>query len=404
MKVQLNQHEQMLLALLRSSLQQGNTETSFFEQATEEDWKACFKLACSQQVAALAWDGVVSLPKEMLPPLNVKLSWHLLVNKLEKQYAHFCNTITELSSFYAHHGIATLLIKGVGLSTYYPKPQHREGGDIDIYTFSKNTSVMNNIEANNLADLLIVDSGTEVDTKNAKHSMFYYNQVPVENHKTFLDVTDWSLAAKAEEILMHSINPACVQITATENNNSHIFGNILIPSDEFNTLYLAMHTLRHYSVGMNLHHMCDWVCLINHNNGLKISKEVFSDKRYLKLFSLFSAFTNKYLGTNTSVDYWQHHKNEMPSENNRINNDRQLEEAVDNMLYEILRSPYHAGCPSLNPLAILVFKIKRFWHTKLVLKEIIGEPLLANTWHIFRNRIKYPMDVFKLPYSQFLKR
>ncbi|MCS3155123.1 nucleotidyltransferase family protein [Phocaeicola dorei] len=45
-------------------------------------------------------------------------------------------------------------MKGVGLSTYYPIPSHREGGDIDIFTYSADHSRKSDAEANLLADLV----------------------------------------------------------------------------------------------------------------------------------------------------------------------------------------------------------------------------------------------------------
>ena len=58
--------ELMLLALLRSSLHEREPEASFFQNVSEEDWKQCYNLAIAQGVMALAWDGVLRLPKSEL--------------------------------------------------------------------------------------------------------------------------------------------------------------------------------------------------------------------------------------------------------------------------------------------------------------------------------------------------
>jgi hypothetical protein len=55
--------ELMLFALLRSSLHEQEVEQVFFDQATDEDWKQCHQIAAAQGVMALAWDGVLRLPK-----------------------------------------------------------------------------------------------------------------------------------------------------------------------------------------------------------------------------------------------------------------------------------------------------------------------------------------------------
>ena len=59
--------EQMLFALLRASLHEQEVELDFFQQATDEDWKQCHQTAIEQGVMALAWDGVLRLPAELMP-------------------------------------------------------------------------------------------------------------------------------------------------------------------------------------------------------------------------------------------------------------------------------------------------------------------------------------------------
>ena len=124
--------ELMLFALLRASLHEKEVEVECFQAATDDDWKRCHQIAAAQGVMALAWDGVLRLPKELQPPLALKLTWVIAVERYEAKYLRYCKTVDELSAFYASHGITTVQLKGVGFSTYYPVPAHREGGDIDI--------------------------------------------------------------------------------------------------------------------------------------------------------------------------------------------------------------------------------------------------------------------------------
>ena len=154
--VALNTSERMLFALLRASLHQKEAEQTFFQQVSEEDWKQCYRLAAKQGVMALAWDGIITLPTDLQPPRALKLTWGMAVQDYEAKYARYCRTIQELSAFYAEHGIVTVQMKGVGLSSYYPVPAHREGGDIDIFTFSADKSEMTDAEANRLADKLMM--------------------------------------------------------------------------------------------------------------------------------------------------------------------------------------------------------------------------------------------------------
>jgi hypothetical protein len=200
MKYTLKKYEEMLFALLRASLHERVPEESYFAEASVKDWWQCYRLAARQGVKALAWDGIVKLPSELMPPKEVKLSWATGVMKYEEVYKRYCQTADELSHLYAEHGISTMLMKGVGISALYPVPSHREGGDIDIYTYSADTTKMSHEEANNLADQLMKDRGIEVDVENYKHSNFYYKGIPIENHKCFLNVHESPFFAHADEV------------------------------------------------------------------------------------------------------------------------------------------------------------------------------------------------------------
>ena len=213
--------EQMLFALLRSSLHEQEVEQVFFHEATDNDWKQCYQTAISQGVMALAWDGVMRLPQELHPAKNLKLAWAMAVERYETKYLRYCKTVNELSAFYAQHGITTVQLKGVGFSTYYPVPSHREGGDIDIYTYSSDKNKMSDADANALADTLMQEQGIEVEMHSYKHSNFYYKGVPIENHKSFLNVKDIKEAVLANELLNRYLNPREVSLAE---------GRVLIPS------------------------------------------------------------------------------------------------------------------------------------------------------------------------------
>ena len=255
-KNELMTHERMLLALLKASLNETTPLTCWFENATEEDWKKCFQLSKVQGVLALAWEGVMRLPAELLPPINLKLRWAIVVEKYEEKYERYCKTIHDLSTFYAKHGIETIQLKGVGLSSYYPVPSHREGGDIDIYTRSTDTSVMTNQEASDLADKLMKDQGIDVEMHTYKHSNFYYQGIPIENHKFFVNVMGYQLAAQVDKWLMRDLRPQTVHLQDGKYA-------IQIPSDKFNTLFVIFHAMQHYGEGISLHHLYDWAVTPN---------------------------------------------------------------------------------------------------------------------------------------------
>ena len=364
----LNTSEQMLFALLRASLHQKEAEQAYFQQVSQEDWKLCYRLAARQGVMALAWDGVMTLPADLQPPRAQKLTWCMAVQDYEAKYARYCRTIQELSTFYAEHGIVTVQMKGVGLSSYYPVPTHREGGDIDIFTFSADASKMTDAEANRLADKLMMQQGIEVEQHSYKHSNFYYKGIPVENHKFFLDVEHYPVAIQVNELLKQCFQPQTSKLLDGECS-------ILTPSSAFNTLFLAFHASQHYGSGIALHHLCDWSMLIQHY-GLQLPNEL-TDKQFLNVISAFTQLCNRYLGTEVEV--------------------KGGDELSDEILEEILHSrfPHKEGVPVKGKLNILLYKTRRFLHRSRVSNRILYLPLWKRVWISIVNHVRRPETVFQ---------
>lgn len=341
--------EKMLLALLELSLTKTTPEVFYFSKASDEDWKACSLLAAKQGVLALAWSGVCMLPQECQPYQNLKISWALAVEKYERKYARYCETVNELSTYYRQFGISMIQLKGVGLSTYYPVPSYREGGDIDIYACMEDLSPASDTKANKLSDDLIEQMGIEVDRFHSKkHSVFRYNGIPVENHRTFLDVSVYPLARKVEKMLRECLNPEIAELEGG--------GQVLIPSPKFNTLFIAFHNFLHYGGGLSLHHLCDWACIIK-THGVVLPEEL-TDRYFLEGVNALTLLCNRYLGTEVDVDGG--------------------EELACEMLDEMLH-PINDEKPSRTDLfSVLFFKMKRFVKMTRLKNRILHVPLYKN--------------------------
>ena len=358
----------MLFALLRASLHQKEAEQAYFQQVSEEDWKACYCLAARQGVMALAWEGVMTLPVDLQPPRALKLTWGMAVQDYEAKYARYCRTIQELSAFYAEHGIVTVQMKGVGLSSYYPVPAHREGGDIDIFTFSADKSEMTDAEANRLADELMIQQEIEVELHSYKHSNFYYKGIPIENHKFFLNVEHYPVAVQVNELLKECLQPQVTDLLEGECS-------ILTPSSAFNTLFLAFHASQHYGSGIALHHLCDWAMLVK-RYGLQLPQEL-TDKHFLGAIAAFTQLCNRYLGTEVDVTGGK--------------------ELADEILEEILHSrfPHKEGVPVKGKLNILLYKTRRFLHRSRISNRILYLPLWKRIWKSVVAHVCHPETIFQ---------
>ena len=366
MKIKLYKHEEMLFALLRSSLTQNAADVSVFEGATPEEWRKCYLLAEQQGVKALAWDGVVTLPSEKRPSKQLYLNWALAVEKYEKQYEHYCRTIAKLTDFFAQHGILTMQMKGVGFSTYYPHPEHREGGDIDIYTRSADTSVMSDEEANALADRLIQEQGIEVERTTPKHSIFYYDGIPVENHKCYLNTYCMEKAISVEKVLKTLDKPERESLLNGECS-------IYVPSNAFNSIFISYHTMQHVSEGLSLHQICDWACLLN-KHGIDIPDEI-DDKNFNKSISIFNTFALRFLGSSEAPTVCS-------------------EEELDLFYRFLMRVREDGDILSKNPFVVLSIKYTRFFRRLKLLNIMLGEAILPKILNSIYLHIVRPSNIF----------
>jgi len=363
-------HEQMLFALLRSSLSGKEADTVLFSGCTEGEWKRCYSLALEQGIMALAWDGVVKLPKELLPPLPIKLVWAAAVERYEKWYRYYCKTVDELSRFYEEHGIVLVMLKGVGLSSLYPVPSHREGGDIDIYTYSANRERMSDADANRLADSLMRQSGIDVDNSSYKHSVFTYKGIPVENHKVFINVKQYKGAVEIEKLLKERMNP---QLTALEG------GSVLTPSPAFNTLFVPYHAAQHYGCGLTLHHLCDWACVLK-NYGLCLPAEI-NGTRFRRFIFAFTLLSDRLLGTDIQIEGTQEEKDTG-------------EKMACEILNEMLHPRYGKIVPATSKAGVFIFKIRRMMHHISVGNQALGQSACRTILSSMITHARAPKTIF----------
>lgn len=344
----------MLLALLKASLHNVAADTELFEKALNEDWDHCYKTSSEQGVLALAWDGVITLPLDLHPYKQLKFKWAMSVDKYEAKHRKYCSTVQELQMFYKEHGIIAVQMKGVGFSSYYNCPAHREGGDIDIYTYSADTSKMSHKEANDLADALMRNQGIDVDDKHSyKHSNFFYNGIPVENHKMFFNsIINPVLFRKLDKCCIKFLNPCFKDFYNGEYR-------LLVPSDEFNTIFIPCHAFLHYGNGIALHHLYDWAVILK-KCGLKMPSDI-DDKHFLRAIAALTHLSNKYLNTEIPLDGFPEGHKELSVE----------------ILEEMFFPKFQVHAPYSNKLLVYLYKFRRLIRCSKLAGDVFGSSFIG---------------------------
>jgi hypothetical protein len=368
--MKLTRSEKMLFALLKGSLNNTAVVQEEFENVSAQDWEHCCAIAAKQGVLALAWEGVQSLPKDLQPPKQLKFKWAMSVDKYEARHRRYCQTVQELQQLYKEYGIVAVQMKGVGFSAGYSQPHHREGGDIDIFTYSADISRMSHREANSLADKLMVQMGNHVEMHGYKHSNFYYKGVPVENHKYFLNVQiNRKFLGYLNELLLQVLEPRTAKLYNGEFN-------ILVPSPMFNTLFISCHAFQHYGSGITLHHLYDWATILK-NHGLHLPCELKNEK-FLRAIAAMTHLCNKYLGT--SVDLYGYPDG--------------YKEMSDEMLKEMLHPIYSKVVPHTNYVKIFIYKTRKVLRSAKLANDVFGASIFGRLMESFIAHVMHPSTIF----------
>lgn len=164
----------LLLALLRPTITPSILQPNILN-LSEEDWTRLFTLAAQHGVTALLFDTILRLPEQQQPSRALKIRWALSSEAIEKRHAQQTRAAHELTTLFASHGVRTILLKGLGLSIYYPRPEHRECGDIDLW-----------LDDCDKGNRLIEELGIKINYDSEKHAVFHYKGVMVENHSHLL--------------------------------------------------------------------------------------------------------------------------------------------------------------------------------------------------------------------------
>ena len=254
-------NEKLLLNLIKIAL--GKSTICTLPNTLE--WNILFDMSMKQCVPSVVLDGLnKSLASEPCQDnkgigKRDKLKWLSMVLNMERQYTIHESIIAELAAFYREAGYQMMLLKGYGLSKYWPIPYHRPTGDIDIYLMHLNSEGKEKSRpAWECADKLMTEKfGILVDKSHHHHSVFTYKGIMVENHFDFVNVHSHNSNRWIENEF---------KTLALKGNEEFTFDNgakLLFPSPLLNCLFIARHNAIHFAAEhLNLRQLLDWVLFV----------------------------------------------------------------------------------------------------------------------------------------------
>ena len=221
------------------------------------DWDAVQVQSSRQGITAIVWDASLKLYDQglladgRLLDVPLKKQWiGIVYQNYERKYDDYRKAICKLAAFYNRHGFRLMVLKGYGLSLYYPVPEHRPCGDIDIWAFGQYREADAAIEK---------ELGISIDKTHHHHTVFSFRGYSVENHYDFVNVHGHRSSAKIEKIFK--------QLAESDEYFTVIDGEkVYLPSPDLHALFLLRHTMSHFaSTSMSLRQILDWAFFVEKN-------------------------------------------------------------------------------------------------------------------------------------------
>lgn len=249
MSNRLSRENRILLSLLKSSLDTDSFNKHENIKCTPDEWSYIISTADKHSVLPLIYykiegqDGVSDELKrrtEVISRRTVNQNYNLLF-------------ITRyISDILSNNQIKNIVLKGPAASIYYPEPELRKSGDVDILLLDDNDIKK--------ASRILQDKGfTLKEYQNTNHHIVFKTSenIDVELHSMMCEPFD-------EE----RINRYLIKIVKEYNDiyYKNIIEDVCLPTfnKAYTALYLIIHMLQHYlRAGFGLKLLCDWTTFWN---------------------------------------------------------------------------------------------------------------------------------------------
>ena len=134
-----------------------------------------------------------------------------------------------------------VILKGSSAAMYYPHPQLRAMGDIDVMTRQEDFETACQM----LLDGGYAETTNESDVQRARHRTFMKNGFTVENHILFASMNSPEKAKRFDELIVSNITP------------SHVLPDLV------NGMVLIEHINQHMELGLGLRQIIDFMMFVH---------------------------------------------------------------------------------------------------------------------------------------------
>lgn len=232
---------QALLILLRKSLW---GESGSFPPGI--DWETVAAIAKDHAVVSLAYDGAVAAAAAVPEALLENWKKTLLRGVLHNERLLIAQDA--LLARFEEAGIPAVVLKGSSVARYYPQPELRVLGDIDI--------LVREADLEAVAGIMEAQGYIKRESEHGFHIGYARAGACVEIHYHVTDFPDSAGGQAAEKVTAHFL----------EDIHPGTVGNHTFPvlSESHQAISLLLHMIRHmFSTGIGLRQLCDWAVYVS---------------------------------------------------------------------------------------------------------------------------------------------
>ncbi len=234
--------EQVMLWLLRNSLLPEQRE-EILPAPKEKEWNTVVHLAEQHSVLALLYSELCEANKT---PENVRKKGKAVADRIVRQQYRLLFLSKHLTELLEEQGIAVAVLKGVTVGAYYPVPELRKSGDVDLLLLRP--------EEQEKAERILLAAGLrKQEEQQALHHLCFvlHEGIEIELHTMLAEPFD---NEKTNEYLQGLLSAA--EVTRTD-----VMGlELPVLSEAYYGLELLVHMLQHFlRSGFGLRLLCDWV-------------------------------------------------------------------------------------------------------------------------------------------------
>ena len=250
-----DREEQELLRLLKAALA-GNSDREKINSSGQTDninYEKLFAMAQAHQVLPLLYDVLETAAHEEVgeaPECMVawRTVWQQAARRTVSQNYHLLFTGKFLTGLLSEADIPVALLKGTATSAYYPVPELRKSGDVDLYLLKEGDLPK--------ARALFLAHGMTV--KEEQHSLHHLVMQTAEGIVVELHTL---IAEPFDNAAMNTYLEKCRELFAAHTEEKEIMGVTLpVLTGACHAYELLLHMLQHFlRAGFGLKLLCDWV-------------------------------------------------------------------------------------------------------------------------------------------------